>query len=88
MRLVLVVTDEGPLSAVVIHRLLTDGVAETPGGAHFTANPPDYGRDEKFQKEYAASAADPAEWESFAQRYVFVSDEEYRANVAERQANQ
>ena len=49
-------TDEGPLSAVVIHRLLTDGVAETPGGAHFTANPPDYGRDEAFQKEYAASA--------------------------------
>jgi len=77
-------TDEGPLSAVVIHRLLTDGVAETPGGAHFTANPPDYGRDEPFQKEYAASAGDPDLWAAFAKSYVDVSDEEYRAHVAER----
>ena len=44
---------------VRIHRMLTDGVAETPGGAHFTANPPDYGRDEAFQKEYAAAAGGP-----------------------------
>ena len=59
--------DEGhPISTVPIHRMLTDGVAETPGGAHFTANPPDYGRDEAFQKEYAAAAGDPAEWEAFA----------------------
>ena len=79
--------DEGhPLSTVPIHRMLVDGVAESPGGAHFTANPPDYGRDEKFQKEYAAAATDPAEWEAFASRYVFVGDDEYRAHVAERQA--
>jgi acyl CoA:acetate/3-ketoacid CoA transferase alpha subunit len=77
-------SDEGPLERIVIHRMLTDGVAETPGGAHFTANPPDYGRDEVFQKEYAASAGDAAEWEAFAQRYVFVSEPEYRANVAAR----
>ena len=68
-----------PLSSVPIHRILVDGVAETPGGAHFTANPPDYGRDENFQKEYAAAATDPAEWEAFATRYVFVDDDEYRA---------
>jgi glutaconate CoA-transferase subunit A len=80
-------TDEGPLSAVVIHRLLTDGVVETPGGAHFTANPPDYGRDEAFQKEYAASAGDPELWAAFAKSYVDVSDEEYRAHVAERSAS-
>jgi glutaconate CoA-transferase subunit A len=79
--------EEGPLSAVVIHRLMTDGVAETPGGAHFTANPPDYGRDEPFQKEYAAAAGDPADWEAFAQRYVLVSDDEYRAQVSERSAS-
>jgi glutaconate CoA-transferase subunit A len=48
-------TDEGPLSSIVIHRMMTDGVAQTPRGAHFTANPPDYGRDEAFQKEYAAA---------------------------------
>jgi glutaconate CoA-transferase subunit A len=77
-------TDHGPLSSVAIHRLLTDGVAEVPGGAHFTANPPDYGRDEAFQKEYAASAADPAEWDAFVGRYVDVSDDEYRARVGER----
>jgi glutaconate CoA-transferase subunit A len=77
-------TDEGPINTVVIHRLLTDGVAETPGGAHFTANPPDYGRDEPFQKEYAASAGDPDAWAAFAKSYVDVSDDEYRAHVAER----
>jgi glutaconate CoA-transferase subunit A len=77
-------TVEGPINTVVIHRMLTDGVAETPGGAHFTANPPDYGRDESFQKEYAASAADPAEWDAFARRYISVSDTEYRAHVNER----
>jgi glutaconate CoA-transferase subunit A len=77
-------TGEGPLSTVVIHRLMTDGVAETPGGAHFTANPPDYGRDEAFQKEYAASAADDDAWTAFAGRYVHVGDDEYRAHVEER----
>jgi glutaconate CoA-transferase subunit A len=77
--------EEHPLSSVPIHRILVDGVAEAPGGSHFTANPPDYGRDEKFQKEYAAAATDPAEWEAFAQRYVFVDDDEYRAHLAERQ---
>jgi glutaconate CoA-transferase subunit A len=80
-------TEEGPLSTVVIHRLLTDGVAETPGGAHFTANPPDYGRDESFQKEYAAAAGDVDQWNAFARRYVDVSDAEYRAHVDERRAS-
>jgi len=75
-----------PLSTVPIHRMLTDAVAETPGGAHFTANPPDYGRDEAFQKEYAAAAADPAEWEAFAGRYVLVDEDEYQARVRARQA--
>jgi glutaconate CoA-transferase subunit A len=75
-----------PLSTVGIHRMLTDGVAESRGGAHFTANPPDYGRDEAFQKEYAAAASDAAEWETFASRYVFVPEDEYQARVEERQA--
>ncbi|HSZ36420.1 MAG TPA: CoA-transferase [Acidimicrobiales bacterium] len=75
-----------PLSTVAIHRMLTDGVAEAPGGAHFTANPPDYGRDEAFQKEYAAAASDPAEWEAFAGRYVLVPEDEYQARVKERES--
>ena len=49
--------DEGPMTAVTVHRLMTDAVVETPHGAHFTACVPDYGRDEAFQKEYAAARA-------------------------------
>lgn len=73
-----------PLSSVPIHRMLTDGVAAARGGAHFTANPPDYGRDEAFQKEYVAAAADPAEWDAFAARYVLVEENEYQARIQER----
>ena len=80
-------TDEGPLSTVVIHRMMADGVVETPGGAHFTANPPDYGRDEAFQKEYAASAGDAEAWRAFAQRYLHVTESEYQARVKERAAS-
>jgi glutaconate CoA-transferase, subunit A len=72
---------EGPLSSVRIHRLLTDAVAETPGGAHFTACPPDYGRDEAFQKEYAASASSPEAWSAFRSRYLDVDEDGYRAAV-------
>ena len=32
--------DEGPIQTVTISRLMTDAVAEVPGGAHFTACPP------------------------------------------------
>ena len=67
--------------------MLTDGVAETPGGAHFTANPPDYGRDEPFQKEYAASAGDADRLGGLRPSYVDVSEDEYRAHVAERSAS-
>ncbi|HMK63220.1 MAG TPA: CoA-transferase [Acidimicrobiales bacterium] len=73
-----------PLATVAVHRMLTDAVAEVPGGAHFTANPPDYGRDEAFQKEYASAAGDPAAWEAFATRYVLVDEDEYRARIEER----
>ncbi len=76
--------DAHPLSSVPIHRMLTDAVAPAPNGAHFTANLPDYGRDEAFQKEYAAAAGDPAEWEAFAARYVMVDEDEYQARVRER----
>ncbi|MGH9092858.1 MAG: CoA transferase subunit A [Acidimicrobiales bacterium] len=72
---------EGPLSAVRVHRLLTDAVAETPGGAHFTACPPDYGRDEAFQKAYAASAASAEAWSAFRARYLDVDEDGYRAAV-------
>ncbi len=42
-------SSEGPLQSMCISRLLTDGVVETPRGAHFTACVPDYPRDEEFR---------------------------------------
>ncbi len=77
-------TDEGPMTAVTVHRLMTDAVAETPGGAHFTACVPDYGRDEAFQKEYAASAADADAWAAFRARYIDVDEDGYQTAVRER----
>ena len=47
---------EGSFHTLRISRLMVDGVVEAPNGAHFTECPPDYGRDEAFQKEYAATA--------------------------------
>ena len=45
----------GAVQTLKISRLMTDGVIEAPFGAHFTECPPDYARDEAFQKEYAAN---------------------------------
>jgi glutaconate CoA-transferase, subunit A len=70
---------EGPVQTMCISRLLTDGVVETPGGAHFTACVPDYRRDEVFQKAYVAAASDPQLWAQFAARYLEVTEDEYQA---------
>ena len=70
---------EGPLQTMCISRLLTDGVVETPGGAHFTACVPDYRRDEEFQRSYVAAAADAELWAAFAERYLEVTEAEYQA---------
>jgi glutaconate CoA-transferase, subunit A len=78
-------TDHGPLSSVTVHRLLTDGVAEAPRGAHFTACPPDYGRDEPFQQAYTAAAADADAFAAFRQRYLDVGEADYQRAVAERE---
>jgi len=77
-------TDEGPLSAITVTRLMTDGVVETPGGAHFTACDPDYGRDETFMKEYAAAAGDADAWAAFKARYLDVDEDGYHAAVRDR----
>jgi glutaconate CoA-transferase, subunit A len=68
---------EGPLQS--ISRLLTDGVIETPGGAHFTACVPDYSRDEAFQKAYVVAAGDTEEWAAFQERYLEVDEAGYQA---------
>jgi glutaconate CoA-transferase, subunit A len=73
--------DEGPIQTVTVSRLLTDAVAEAPRGAHFTACPPDYDRDEDFQKRYAASGADAEAWRSFARVFLEVDEAGYQAAV-------
>ena len=73
----------GPLQSLCISRLLTDAVIETPGGAHFTACVPDYGRDEGFQKEYVAAAGDPDAWAAFTDRFLAVDEAAYQAAVRE-----
>jgi glutaconate CoA-transferase subunit A len=70
---------EGPLQTMCISRLLTDGVVETPRGAHFTACVPDYPRDEAFQREYVTAAADTTSWAAFAARYLAVDEDGYQA---------
>ena len=57
---------------------------EAPGGAHFTECPPDYGRDEAFQREYAASAKDEDGWQKFKAEWLDVTEAEYQARVRAR----
>jgi glutaconate CoA-transferase, subunit A len=64
-----------------ISRLMTDGVIEAPNGAHFTECPPDYGRDEAFQKEYAATAASPEAWADFSAKYLEGSEADYQRAI-------
>jgi glutaconate CoA-transferase, subunit A len=67
-----------------ISRLWTDGVIETPRGAHFTSCAPDYERDEDFQRLYAASAGSPEAWESFRAAWIDLDEGDYQRKVASR----
>lgn len=71
-----------------ISRLDVTGVIEAPGGAHFTECPPDYGRDEAFQKLYATASKDPDDWAAFERDYLAVDEATYRSRVAELAARQ
>ena len=82
-------TDEfqkgGSVHTLRINRMMVDGVIEAPGGAHFTECPPDYGRDEDFQREYAAAAQDPEAWAALQKRYLeLASEAEYQQAVRRR----
>lgn len=73
----------GPPHTLAVHRGLVDGVIEAPGGAHFTECPPDYERDEAFQRAYAGTAKDPEAWDAFRTRFLETESEaEYRRAVA------
>ncbi len=65
----------GSFHTLKIHRAMIDGVIEAPNGAHFTECPPDYDRDEAFQREYAGTAKDPEAWETFKTKYLDVESE-------------
>lgn len=69
-----------PPQALLLNRMMVDGVVEAPGGAHFTVSG-GYGRDEKFQRHYVESAADPDAWAAFRARYLDVSEAEYQSAV-------
>jgi glutaconate CoA-transferase subunit A len=66
-----------------ISRLDVAGVIESPGGAHFTECPPDYGRDEAFQRRYVAASADDEAWEEFRREFLELDEAGYRTRVAE-----
>jgi glutaconate CoA-transferase subunit A len=76
---------EGSVHTLKINRMMVDGVIEAPGGAHFTECPPDYPRDEAFQREYAETAKAPGAWEAFKARYLeLASEAEYQEAVKTR----
>jgi glutaconate CoA-transferase subunit A len=73
--------ETGGVQSLRIQRMLVDGVIEAPSGAHFTECPPDYGRDEAFQRAYATAAAEPEAWRAFAAEYLSLDEAAYRARV-------
>jgi glutaconate CoA-transferase, subunit A len=73
---------EGSHHTLRISRLWTDGVVETPNGAHFTSCVPDYERDEAFQRDYAASAKSPEAWHGWRASWVDVDEDGYRHRLA------
>ncbi|ADG80402.1 Coenzyme A transferase OS=Tsukamurella paurometabola (strain ATCC 8368 / DSM / CCUG 35730 /CIP 100753 / JCM 10117 / KCTC 9821 / NBRC 16120 / NCIMB 702349/ NCTC 13040) OX=521096 GN=Tpau_3827 PE=4 SV=1 [Tsukamurella paurometabola] len=78
----------GPVQSLLINRSAVTGVIETPNGAHFTTAAPDYGRDEKFQRHYAASAKSPDAWATFTERFLTGDEAHYQAEVAAWSAEQ
>ncbi len=77
--------DEGPVHTLRIPRIHVDGVVEAPMGAHFTECPPDYGRDEAFQRDYAATAKDADAWTQFRTDWLELETHEaYQAKLSER----
>jgi glutaconate CoA-transferase subunit A len=74
-------TAGGPVQSLLLNRGNVDGVVEAPRGAHFTTAVPDYGRDERFQRHYAACAKDPDAWPGFADRFLSGDERTYLSEV-------
>jgi glutaconate CoA-transferase subunit A len=73
---------EGSHHTQRISRLWTDGVVETPNGAHFTSCVPDYERDEAFQRGYAASAKSPEAWDEWRKAWLDLDEDGYQQKLA------
>ena len=73
--------ESGPPQSLLINRAMVHGVAETPGGAHFTSCVPDYERDEAFQARYAVAASDPDAWPRFLAEYLAGDEASYQEAV-------
>ena len=78
-----------PVQRLLLNRMMVSGVVETPHGAHFTTCVPDYERDEKFQKAYAAAASgSDQDWAAFEERFLSGDETAYQAAVAAFTAEQ
>ena len=76
-------TVDTPVQRLLLSRMMVDGVVETPNGAHFTTCTPDYERDERFQRAYAAAASGSDEdWAAFSARFLAGDEAAYQAAVA------
>ena len=77
--------EDGSFHTLRISRLMVDGVVEAPNGAHFTECPPDYGRDEAFQKEYARDReVARGVGRRSRPKYLDVDEADYQARAARR----
>src|SRR5690554_982353 len=75
----------GDMQRMKISRMMITGVVEAPNGANFTSCDGDYGRDEKFQREYAEAAGNATAWDAFYKQYLDVATEaEYQERIAAR----
>jgi hypothetical protein len=70
-----------PLQALLLNRMMVDGVVEAPNGAHFTVSGDDYARDEKFQRHYVEAAGDRQQWQQFVDTYLSGSEADYQSAV-------
>ena len=75
-------TVDTPVQRLLLSRMMVTGVVETPNGAHFTTCTPDYERDERFQRAYAAAASGSDEdWSAFEQRFLAGDETAYQEAV-------
>lgn len=75
-------TVDAPVQRLLLSRMMVSGVVETPNGAHFTTCSPDYERDERFQRAYAAAAGGSDEdWSTFSARFLEGDEASYQAAV-------